>query len=290
MPTTLNNYELILQDIQYLARQLLQGIINKFGVQLSFCSESDERCRTLEEKNMFFKGAYAEVYIKNNNINLNQINAPIESYLLGPFLSFFQGLNFQNQKYYIQKNELTLEDSLLFYINSPGTVNAITIDVPVIETYDYSTNSLDISFQMNPVLKQYRRKVFNILELTGTLGGIFEIFEILFGLTIGVFSSYKFKSELKGDIQKANKQYLELKKMFDELKKQVKHDNNQVNYYISPREGNKEHLFNKNNQEVEIENSEEDKHEYEGGNQNSDESDISKTKFVTLSQFEANLD
>jgi hypothetical protein len=79
---------------------------------------------------------------------------------------------------------------------------------------------IDFKFSSNVI--QYKRKVFNILELTGILGGIFEVFDIAFGFILGGLSSLMFKKDLREDVAKAEEQYNSLKITIEELRKEVR--------------------------------------------------------------------
>ena len=51
------------------------------------------------------------------------------------------------------------------------------------------------------------------------LGGLFELFEISFGLMLGFISSYFFKQQIIKELKEGKKEYENLKAQFEELKK-----------------------------------------------------------------------
>ena len=65
----------------------------------------------------------------------------------------------------------------------------------------------------------YRRKLLTVLEVTGFIGGLFELFEISFGLILGYISSYFFKQQIIQELKEGKKEYESLKTQFEELKK-----------------------------------------------------------------------
>ena len=55
--------------------------------------------------------------------------------------------------------------------------------------------------------------------MIGFLGGLFELFEISFGLILGFISSYYFKKEIINELKKGRKEYEKLLVQFEKLKK-----------------------------------------------------------------------
>ncbi|CAI2383702.1 unnamed protein product [Moneuplotes crassus] len=57
---------------------------------------------------------------------------------------------------------------------------------------------------MGDKVRQYRRKYSSFLEVTRTIGGIFEVIEIIFDFAIGIYSSYMFKRVLTKYLNQAS--------------------------------------------------------------------------------------
>lgn len=92
------------------------------------------------------------------------------------------------------KIELTLEDSLLGYYPPADVITFNRFESNGVFYEGISTFAFSIAFKNNGhETYQYKRKVFNIFELTGILGGIFEVLDIGFGMMISVISSFIFK-------------------------------------------------------------------------------------------------
>ena len=93
---------------------------------------------------------------------------------------------------------------------------------------------------------QYKRKVLNFLEVTGIIGGIFELFEVVFGIIIGMASSYSLRGQLIEEIKVNKKKNGELEKELKALgikwlnsrnqNKENKHKekNNEEEKFINP--------------------------------------------------------
>jgi hypothetical protein len=185
----------------------------------------------------------------NKYINLNDIEKTVEERYTIDYDTQF-GLTDSTFDYKINKIELTKEDSYWFYIYPPAPITIYNLDtveksssneiveVPCEEGEANCMRFYKVSlrYSISTDVKQYKRKVFNILELTGIIGGIFELFEILISLTIGVITSCWFKRELNKDIQKANLQYNIIKTQFEEMRKRLDAREIQINANSNPQQ------------------------------------------------------
>lgn len=134
----------------------------------------------------------------------------------------------------VEKVEYSLEDSLIglnfidnkeqFYRFSRGKYQ----DMYDLSYINSNYSQVNIQIRLDPSVKQYRRKLFNLFELTGILGGVFELFDVFLGFILGSVSSYMFKQELAGDIKKAQTQYDSLKLKIEQLEHKQKYNNNPV--------------------------------------------------------------
>jgi hypothetical protein len=114
----------------------------------------------------------------------------------------------------------------LGYFPTPVKENFLQLSInnyPEYHDRDNLTTVTIISvFSLSPEDGIYEGKVYNIFELTGTLGGIFEVFDLFFGFILGSISSYMFRKDLKKDILKSEKEYLSIKLSLEELRKDIR--------------------------------------------------------------------
>ena len=68
---------------------------------------------------------------------------------------------------------------------------------------------------------QYNRSILNFLEVSGSIGGIFEILEVLIGAISGYLTSYFFKMELKHDLERTQSNYEKVILKINSLQKKV---------------------------------------------------------------------
>jgi hypothetical protein len=156
-------------------------------------------------------------------VSLNNIENPVYTSIGSSGGYVFTPNKYQNFVIPITRRQVTLEDSLLGYYPPAKQMQVLAFMEGIVNSYDvvgdnYGTVGLDVDIAISENIYQYQRRVFNVFELVGTLGGIFEVFDIVFGLLIGALSGRMFKKELQNEILKAERQYLELKTMIKELK------------------------------------------------------------------------
>ena len=103
-------------------------------------------------------------------------------------------------KVLVERNEVELEDNWWDIISNPSEFefNSLSLDSHQ-ESEDGSQirAQVFVYFSLGDQIHQYRRKVLNFLEVSGILGGIFEIWDLVLGALIGLIYSYLFKRELK---------------------------------------------------------------------------------------------
>ena len=96
---------------------------------------------------------------------------------------------------FVSKNEAELQDT--FFTYAPGgdkkefiSVNSVDQDLAV--DYEETGEVLKIHFYKDYGYKHYERSVFSILDLTGKLGGVNEVFEITGSLIVAFFADRLF--------------------------------------------------------------------------------------------------
>ena len=131
----------------------------------------------------------------------------------------------------IQSHEVILEDSLFFYFKEPEAIKFNKIwERESVYTYQFDnqveggnvgipTYPFVINISLDNKIYQYKRRVLTIFEVTGFLGGIFEIFEVLFGFIIGTISSYSFKNQIVEELKESRADYLRIVDKIDKLQK-----------------------------------------------------------------------
>ena len=129
---------------------------------------------------------------------------------------------------YLELHEVTLEDTLLFSLTEPETISFYKVWEKTsiytseffnfLEEGEHSKEPIHFYFTLSNEIFQHQRKIMNVLEISGFLGGIFEIFEIIFGFCIGTISSFSFKKTIISEIKQSKLQYLQIKHQLEQLK------------------------------------------------------------------------
>ena len=123
----------------------------------------------------------------------------------------------------VREHEVVLEDSVWPSLIDTDPVKFISIQDYTLEkevSPDLPGMFL-VMLEKDSLIDQHNRRVLNILEVTGILGGIFEIFEIGFGFLLGVYASYVFKREMYLDILNAQNKYLKLEDSINKLEEKI---------------------------------------------------------------------
>ena len=157
------------------------------------------------------------VSIKSKYVDLNDINNPIKSYLVSDMDFQLLQRDYHFKDIFIERNEVVLQDDWVLNLlnNGPKYFNSFGKE----RAYQYYTieDSLTLQAQirvrLSDKINQYNRKIVNLLEVTGTLGGIFEISEIVIGICISFITSYIHNKDLRRDLNEAHYKLEELRKI-----------------------------------------------------------------------------
>ena len=194
----------------------------------------------------------------------------------------------------ISKNELQLNDDLFFLdiqssepikFNSVEEINVISGDIH--EPYNWMYQAT-IQIKLSDTTNQYSRNLMNFYEVTGTLGGLFEIFEVGLGALIGIFSSYLFNRDFSNELLKVHIQYRKIQNELDELKKKNK-EKSSTDVGSNPSK-NESHLPEGFIENVGLKNKEEEKYEPIEDEGIKEEEKDKVEKFEDIQNFEISHD
>ena len=134
-------------------------------------------------------GLMANVVYINSYMDFNDFNNPIKT-SLDDRISYYTVPNFTKiVKMYAKLNKATLDDDY-FKINSSAEKQFFSIDRVVNDFSSAPTSTIfSLSIFMDPNRDLYQRTVFSILDLFGTIGGIFGLLTSACGFVIGFVST-----------------------------------------------------------------------------------------------------
>ena len=187
------------------------------------------------------------MYTKTKYVDLNDIQNPlkIEPRFTGKWTLSNAILQVNNVE--LTPHEVILEDTLWFYFQEPEPIRFLKVQdwnevrqfgQPFFHSKLVTETPLGIYIHLGQSTSQYRRKVLTIFEVTGFLGGIFEIFEVTVGLLLSYLSFYSFKYNIEKEIVKANKRHEKTIQEFQKLKDEYTNMKKQMEEH--KREENKE--------------------------------------------------
>ena len=133
-------------------------------------------------------------------VDLNDLDQPIKTlYTNDIYYSFGNDPQSKNFHYSIEKNEVSLDDHIWNSILEPPKIkfNSLRLaKTTSIQASDFN-QEVQVFFNLGDRINQYGRRVLNMFEVTGLIGGIYEVLDIVIGTLIGFIYSYAFKVELK---------------------------------------------------------------------------------------------
>ncbi|CAI2387583.1 unnamed protein product [Moneuplotes crassus] len=174
--------------------------------------------------------------IQSRYVDLNDLDNPIKSiywdYTLGT-TDDLGNWGAHRYKFDILRNEVELQDTWWDFLSNPTTKEFKSVDT---DSYNYErvgehlATFYTIDFSLGEKTNQYGRRVLNFLEVTGVVGGLFEILDIFVGIIIGYLYTYSLKREITKDLVKADNKIQDLQKSIDEIlkKDQVGQEQNNV--------------------------------------------------------------
>ncbi|CAI2387633.1 unnamed protein product [Moneuplotes crassus] len=174
------------------------------------------------------KEIYIYQEIQTKYVDLDDYEAPIKYYYTDYAITN-QNTNiidgFHEFTYKIKRNSLELEDHWWDFLSSSeerefNSVETNPEHVILSADYDpYTSSRFNFRFQLSEEINQYGRRVTNFLEVTGTIGGLFEILDIIVGIIIGYFYSKSLKKQIGQDLYKANKRIIVLENSIQKILK-----------------------------------------------------------------------
>ena len=141
-------------------------------------------------------GKMLTLAIVNTYFDLNDYNNPVKTYIDDQLkFSITSGYS-KSMIMSAQQRTSIKSDDFLYFWNEASTDNFVgvesyTIDFQATTNTDNSVATFLI--RLDPVQQQYTRSVYNFLQFSGDLGGVFQVLEIIGGIVVGIFAQKLFK-------------------------------------------------------------------------------------------------
>ena len=134
-------------------------------------------------------GISVNVAILNSYMDFNDYNTPIKTYVDDRTSFYLQTSSTKIVKIYAKLNNANLDDDYL-KIKSSSNKQFFSVDRINNDLGSYDTSSVaEVGIFLDPNRDSYQRTVFTILDLFGTVGGIFGLLTAACGFVVGVIST-----------------------------------------------------------------------------------------------------
>ena len=156
--------------------------VNKYiEIKISKCSNSTSSvtCKTSDEINTALSNSDFSLAIENRYFDFDDYDTPVKSYLVGSEnYKILKSLQ-KHITLYLRRNEYALNDDLIQY-RDQQTGSFYSIDRQKMDLEEIKDDTVvTIQIVQDPMVDQYERNIFTFLEMTGQLGGLYEVLTVL---------------------------------------------------------------------------------------------------------------
>ncbi|CAI2384597.1 unnamed protein product [Moneuplotes crassus] len=207
------------------------AMIKTIAMMNSICfTKTNHLCDNRYLLNQALVSIKSVISVKSKYVDLNDFDNPIKEYTETLFDIPFHPFTFNYGSIFIEKQEVTLDDSIFSPFFEPKQIKFSKVAnrekhqifsrvLDVLEGYPILGYRMLIRLSDETV--QYSRQAFTFLELTGTLGGIFEVCKVSLSFLFGLAYSYFSKKSLANEIKKNMSMIVETQKELQALKEKV---------------------------------------------------------------------
>lgn len=155
------------------------------------CYDEPE-CAPLIEVDNKLEDSYIYFLIQSYYFDFNDLDNPVKSFLITNkvyrgYKSYTQTLSF-----YVRENRYVLNDALMrIGENDPEKFYSIEQSDYEVQRGFYNVALYAYLFR-DPIVDEYERNVLSFLDVTGTIGGVFEILVVFSGFVIGIVTNQLF--------------------------------------------------------------------------------------------------
>ena len=178
-----------------------------FSLQLKRCDYTKVPCNE-EVINQYFNGLTINLVTKNQYFDYTNLDSPVQSFFSSSHYSRLSLNNEKRVKFYVRKSEYELKEGWHNLGQSKkGTFYSIDrneIDSTLIPAYTIYW----ADFMLDPLMNEYERKSLTLFEAFGTIGGIFEILNIIIAFFTGIYAQHSFRHSLLKSLKKWQKEPL----------------------------------------------------------------------------------
>ena len=176
------------------AGNYLSAIRRILNIRLYRCTGSP-LCRSAAEIDAVMKDTLFNIVIYNWYFDFDDYVTPIKAYFDDVY-SYQLTPGFNKQlKLYIKQNDVELNDAYV-QIGNSQQMSFLNVDRFALDIFSESSSGqvFDVTVRLDPYKDSYQRVVFSLLDVFGTVGGIFQVLQTVFGLIISIITAEVFLS------------------------------------------------------------------------------------------------
>ena len=128
------------------------------------------------------------IFIKDTYLDFKDFDTPVKTYIDDQLAFFLQGSSAKIIKLFARKNKATLDDDYL-KISSASNKEFFSINKVTNDFTSYTSFVAKTIIVLDSKVDIYQRNVFTILDLFGTIGGIFGLLTSACGFFVGLIST-----------------------------------------------------------------------------------------------------
>ena len=150
----------------------------------------------------YFSGLPVELVVKNQYFDYTNLKNPVQTAFTASYSSRVTINSEKRIKFYVRKSEYELKEGWhslgqnkkgKFYSIDRSEIDSSLIPVELMYIAD---------FILDPLMNEYERKSLTLFEAFGTMGGIFEILNIIIASFTGIYAQYAFRHSLLKSLKK----------------------------------------------------------------------------------------
>eukprot|EP00343_Euplotes_focardii_P002994 CAMPEP_0205806704 /NCGR_PEP_ID=MMETSP0205-20121125/10342_1 /ASSEMBLY_ACC=CAM_ASM_000278 /TAXON_ID=36767 /ORGANISM="Euplotes focardii, Strain TN1" /LENGTH=265 /DNA_ID=CAMNT_0053080017 /DNA_START=474 /DNA_END=1271 /DNA_ORIENTATION=- len=157
--------------------------------------------------------------VENNFFDFNDLENPIKKNLVIRYSKYINYEIYSGFNIYFRRNEYKLQDSIWPSFNNQEETGVFYSVERIEPTFGRRETASRTMFKINMYADEYTdvysRRVLTFLEVTGTLGGLFELIEIGIGFLVGLVASGVFQTQVKIKLKGMRENFV--KEMEEEL-------------------------------------------------------------------------
>ena len=154
-----------------------------------------------------FTDTYFEVLVDNVYLDFTDLNQFIKNYIKSEIIRFVNKDFTSGLRVYLRKNYYNIRDSIWPSFWNDEKVGEFS-SIERVENFvqnKYAKSIFRIEIYIDPQVDNYSARIINILDITGTIGGVFELLKITIGFVIGIYSSKSLNRSIENRLKEMEK-------------------------------------------------------------------------------------